>query len=89
MCRHGDMCTAHSLVRHLGRALLINICHMLTREGAADGGEPGQESGGAAMAAYATRAGLLFRLAALLKRYADEYQLAVVVTNQVCALACT
>lgn len=41
------------------------------------------------MAAYATRAGLLFRVAALLKRYADEYQLAVVVTNQVCALACT
>ena len=33
--------------------------------------------------AYVQRTGLLFRLSALLRRYADTYQLAVVVTNQV------
>ena len=32
---------------------------------------------------YAERAACLFRLAGLLKRYADQYRLAVVVTNQV------
>ena len=34
-------------------------------------------------AAYAERASLLFRIAALVKRYADQYQLAVVCVNQV------
>lgn len=34
---------------------------------------------------YAERAGYLFKVATLLKRYADEYDLAVVVTNQVTA----
>lgn len=33
--------------------------------------------------AYVQRTSLLFRLSALLRRYADMYQLAVVVTNQV------
>lgn len=34
---------------------------------------------------YANRSTLLFTVAALLKRYADEYQLLVVVSNQVSA----
>lgn len=33
---------------------------------------------------YAERTAQLFRTAALLKKYADMYKLAVVVTNQVC-----
>lgn len=34
-------------------------------------------------AAYVRRTGMLFRLSALLRRFADTYNLAVVVTNQV------
>ena len=41
----------------------------------------GADGGGAA--AYAERAGQLFRIAAQLKRIADQYQLAVVTVNQV------
>lgn len=37
---------------------------------------------GAGREGYAERAAHLFRIAGLLKRYADQYQLAVVVTNQ-------
>ncbi len=36
---------------------------------------------------YAERTARLFRVANLLKRYADQYKLAVVVTNQVHCLA--
>ena len=35
---------------------------------------------------YAERTARLFRVAGLLKRYADQYKLAVVVTNQVAHL---
>lgn len=38
---------------------------------------------GAGRASYANRAAMFFRVAALLKRYADVYQLAVVCVNQV------
>ena len=38
---------------------------------------------GAGAVAYAERAGQLFRIAAQLKRIADQYQLAVVTLNQV------
>jgi len=58
-----------------------SIAHLFRDAGAAAaGGAPG--GAGAAAAAYGARAGLLFRIAALLKKYADEFQLAVVVTNQ-------
>ena len=36
---------------------------------------------------YAERTARLFRVAGLLKRYADQYKLAVVVTNQVGVLS--
>ena len=67
--------------RQPGRLLVVDsIAHLFRDAGAAAGGAPG--GAGAAAAAYGARAGLLFRIAALLKRYADEFQLAVVVTNQ-------
>lgn len=34
--------------------------------------------------AYVQRTGMLFRISALLRRFADTYNIAVVVTNQVC-----
>ena len=34
--------------------------------------------------AYVHRTGMLFRISALLRRFADTYNIAVVVTNQVC-----
>ena len=36
--------------------------------------------------AYVQRTGMLFRLSALLRRFADMYNLAVVITNQVSLL---
>jgi len=67
--------------RQPGRLLVVDsIAHLFRDAGAAAGGAPG--GAGAAAAAYGARAGLLFRIAALLKRYADDFQLAVVVTNQ-------
>ena len=49
--------------------------------GATIGRDVGADGGGAA--AFAERAGLLFRIAARLKRLADQYRLAVVTVNQV------
>jgi len=73
--------TLESAARQPGRLLVVDsIAHLFRDAGAAAGGAPG--GAGAAAAAYGARAGLLFRIAALLKRYADDFQLAVVVTNQ-------
>ncbi|KAK9827974.1 hypothetical protein WJX81_003621 [Elliptochloris bilobata] len=67
------------------RLLVIDsVAHLFRDAGAAgDHGQDGRDCGGGGLAAYAARAELLFRLAALLKLYADEFRLAVVVINQV------
>ena len=73
------------------RLLVIDsIAHLFRDAGAPeahgpDGGAYGP--GGSGAGAYGARAALLFRLAALLKWYADEFGLAVVVTNQARAAA--
>ena len=79
------------------RLLVIDsVAHLFRDAGAAaDGGAYGLDGGaygldgrgGGGTGAYAARAELLFRLAALLKLYADEFGLAVVVTNQARAAA--
>ena len=80
------------------RLLIIDsIAHLFRDAGAPeahgpDGGAYGPDGGaygpgGSGAGAYGARAAALFRLAALLKRYADEFGLAVVVTNQARAAA--
>lgn len=56
-------------------------------DGGACGPDYGPDCGGGGAGAYGARAAALFRLAALLKLYADEFGLAVVVTNQARAAA--
>ena len=76
------------------RLLVIDsVAHLFRDAGAPEphglnGGAYGPDGqGGGGAGAYGARAAALFRLAALLKRYADEFGLAVVVTNQARAAA--
>ena len=73
------------------RLLVIDsVAHLFRDAGAPEAygeayGPDGRGGGGAG--AYGARAAALFRLAALLKLYADDFGLAVVVTNQARAAA--